>query len=128
MWFGSDNVSVVSPNPETQNPEDAELTATNFLKFRSVEPALWDEFAMTRTGTVVFKWSGPVWIADQEALETGRLLLTGFESNGQLMEEANIRVRATNLGSAMIHLTNSEGVEKLLVEDVMIHSLSLNRP
>lgn len=129
--FDHDNISCIDANPETstqgEKEEVGDITVENFLRVRSVEQAVWRQFSMTRTGTVVYRWLGPFLIVDQEALETGRLFLCEFENNGRLGED-NVRVRALNLADAMIHLNEGQSVGYILHSIEMVKDEGMNAP
>jgi hypothetical protein len=85
--FGQDDAgtAIIRPNPAGPNP----VTVDGFNTWSFVEPAVFEHMAMTSTGTVVFhEWDSGVLLADQEALDTGRLLLCEFSNNGRLRESA----------------------------------------
>jgi hypothetical protein len=87
--FGEDDgdVTVPEPNPAGPNP----LTPGNFLKWCYVENADFDHVAMTAEGTVVcHNWQSTLLFADQEALDTGLMLLCHVENNGQVMCEGRV--------------------------------------
>ncbi|KUI70498.1 hypothetical protein VM1G_06397 [Cytospora mali] len=75
----------IAPNPDSGDE--------SFLKYSSVETANFWGMAMTRQGTVIFtQLYGAVMFVDQEALDTGRLLMCDFANNGEITESARIRI------------------------------------
>lgn len=80
-------VGVTVPNPAGPNP----VTPEDFLRWCYVEDADFDAMAMTAQGTVICHcWRTPVLFADQEALETGFMLLCELHDNGQILEQARV--------------------------------------
>lgn len=87
--FGEEDseVTVAEPNPAGPNP----VTPRDFLKWCHAESADFDHVAMTAEGTVVcHNWLGIPLFADQEALDTGLMLLCHVENNGQVMCEGRV--------------------------------------
>ncbi|KAF3761918.1 hypothetical protein M406DRAFT_74842 [Cryphonectria parasitica EP155] len=85
--------AVCIPNPAL-GPGSSLTTMQAFLMWRYVENANFKRMAMTSTGTVVFPsygGRGPLLLADQQALDTGLLLLCECANNGLM--EAHARVR-----------------------------------
>lgn len=79
--------AIVWPNPAGPNP----VTVDGFNARSFVEPAVFEHMAMTSTVTVVFHWwESGVLLADQEALDTGRLLLCDFYNNGRIRASARV--------------------------------------
>ncbi|KAH6655948.1 hypothetical protein BKA67DRAFT_534855 [Truncatella angustata] len=79
--FGKDQVVLVHPNPANNTV----ITPENYYTHCFVEPADFDHMAMTLQGTVFFhSFDRGMLFADQESLETGRLLLCDLDNNGQV--------------------------------------------
>lgn len=80
-------IYTIQPNaagPSPVQPED-------FYRWLWLDAALFDHMAMTRQGTVIFhRWGPDMFFADQEALDTGRLLLCHMENNGRVVAEARV--------------------------------------
>lgn len=86
---GDSEFTVVEPNPAKPNP----VAPQEFLKWRYIENALFDNIAMTSTGTVIcHRWRDTVLFVDQEALDTGLMFLCQLKNNGQLVEGNQARV------------------------------------
>lgn len=87
--FGEEDSKIGFPAP---NPADSRpLTPQDFLKWCYLESADFDHMAMTNTGTVVcHDWQHIVLFADQEALETGLMILCHIENNGQVMCQGRV--------------------------------------
>ncbi|KAI4600313.1 hypothetical protein KJ359_000667 [Pestalotiopsis sp. 9143b] len=80
--FGSEAVVVMQPTPFHAGTP---LAPETFYRHCFVETADFDAMAMTLDGFVVFHSADrAVLFADQESLDTGRLLLCDIEGNGQL--------------------------------------------
>ncbi|KAI4598157.1 hypothetical protein KJ359_003040 [Pestalotiopsis sp. 9143b] len=75
-------------------PNDAEpnlLTSSTFLKWCYIENANFDCMAMTRSGTVILhRRRSMVMLIDQEALNTGLILLCRLANNGQVLAEGRV--------------------------------------
>lgn len=87
--FSSDNhcTAVCQPNLAGPSP----LAPETWLAWEYIEPALFGSMAMTGIGAVVFEQTGGALIfADQEALNTGRLLLCDLGSNGRIQACARV--------------------------------------
>jgi len=87
--FGQDDAgtAIVRLNPAGPNP----VAVDGFNAWSFVEPAVFEHMAMTSRGTVVFhQWDAGVLLADQEALDTGRLLLCDFGNNGRIRASARV--------------------------------------
>lgn len=86
------HVSVCVPNPESDNAGCGLNPDREFLMWHYVENADFHFISMTSAGTVVFySTGGPRVLVDRQALDTGRVLLCDFETNGQL--EGSCRIR-----------------------------------
>ncbi|KFZ00825.1 hypothetical protein V500_00944 [Pseudogymnoascus sp. VKM F-4518 (FW-2643)] len=84
---GDTSTAIVRPNRDGPNP----VTVEGFNAWKYVEPAVFEHMTMTSTGTVVFHyWGSGVFFADQEALDTGRLLLCDFYNNGSLRASGRV--------------------------------------
>lgn len=84
--------TAAAPTPNPEGGAAAPVTSETFLMWHYVENANFENMAMTRTGTVVFpRETGPCILVDQEALDTGKLLLCEFGIHGGLA--ANCRLR-----------------------------------
>jgi len=114
--FGEEDgeVAVPEPNPAGPNP----LTPQDFLKWRYVESAEFGHMAMTNSGTVIcHNWQSTVLFADQEALETGLMLLCDIENNGQVMCKG--RVWPVLMKDAYVSMMASgKPVEAILDQDM----------
>ena len=78
---------MVRPNPASPKA----VAPDGFNAWSFVEPALFEHMAMTGRGTVVFhQWDASVLLANQEALDTRRLLLRDFGNNGQIKASARV--------------------------------------
>lgn len=87
LWAGDDDIVICRPNPAGPNP----VTVEGYNTWDIVEPAIFEYMAMTSTGTVVFhRWKSSTFIADQETLDTGRLLLCSFYNNGSLAKSGRV--------------------------------------
>ncbi|ETS80815.1 hypothetical protein PFICI_08344 [Pestalotiopsis fici W106-1] len=87
--FGEHDGEVTAPEPSPAGPNP--LTPQEFLKWCYVENANFDHIAMTSDGTVVcHNWQGILLFADQEALDTGLMLLCHIENNGQVMCQGRV--------------------------------------
>jgi hypothetical protein len=75
-------------------PNDADpnlLTSATFLKWCYIENANFDCMAMTRSGTVILhRRRSTVVLIDQEALDTGLILLCRLANNGQVLAEGRV--------------------------------------
>ncbi len=82
LWgMGDRCTTICRPNPAGPNP----VTVDGYNTWNFVEPAIFEYITMTSTGTVVFhSWKSSTFVADQETLDTGLLLLCQFENNGSL--------------------------------------------
>lgn len=79
--------AIIQPNPAGPNP----LTPEAWLSWEHVETALFGGMAMTSKGTVVFEQTGgALLLADQEALDSGRLLLCDLGSDGRVDASARV--------------------------------------
>ncbi|KUI62440.1 hypothetical protein VP1G_09539 [Cytospora mali] len=75
--------------PLRDNPRNRVL----WTKMRILTTAHFWGMAMTRQGTVIFtQLYGAVMFVDQEALDTGRLLMCDFADDGEITESARIRI------------------------------------
>jgi hypothetical protein len=84
--------TAATPAPSPEGGAAAPVTSETFLMWHYVGNADFENMAMTRTGTVVFPSHTGAWVLlDQEALDTGKLLLCEFGNNGRLA--ANRRLR-----------------------------------
>ncbi|OBT62700.1 hypothetical protein VE03_07108 [Pseudogymnoascus sp. 23342-1-I1] len=88
LWGGGESYTAICrPNPAGPNP----VTVDGYNTWTYVEPALFEHMSMTSTGTVVFHYGDQsVFFADQETLDTGRLLLCAFDNNGSLEKSGRI--------------------------------------
>ncbi|KAI4592391.1 hypothetical protein KJ359_011202 [Pestalotiopsis sp. 9143b] len=87
-----DDVWVVEPNPVPGLASP--VTPERFQAWRHVENADFVGMAMSRAGRVIFKDpKSSCVLVDQEALNTGMVLLCEFESNGRLEPNAHARIR-----------------------------------
>lgn len=87
-----DDVWVVEPNPVSGLA--SAVTPERFQAWLHVENADFVGMAMSRAGRVIFKDPRiPCVLVDQEALNTGMVLLCEFESNGRLAPNAHARIR-----------------------------------
>lgn len=90
--FDFDDVWVVEPNPVRGLASP--VTPERFQAWRHVENADFVGMAMSRAGRVIFKDpKSSCVLVDQEALNTGMVLLCEFESNGRLEPNAHARIR-----------------------------------
>ncbi|KUI60295.1 hypothetical protein VP1G_07507 [Cytospora mali] len=79
--------ALIQPNPAGPDPVTPEM----WLVWKHVEPPLFDCMAMTSRGTLVFEQTGGALLfADQDTLDTGRLLLCDIGSNAQLKASARV--------------------------------------
>ncbi|ETS79023.1 hypothetical protein PFICI_08876 [Pestalotiopsis fici W106-1] len=80
-------IYILKPNAAGPSP----VQTRDFYKWAWVDNALFDRMAMTRQGTVIFhRWGPDKFFADQEALNTGLLLLCHFENNGEIAAEVRV--------------------------------------
>lgn len=88
LWgMGDITTCICRPNPAGPNT----VTVDGFYTWDKVEAALFEQMTMTSTGTVVFHGGeNGVFFADQETLDTGRLLLCAFYNNGSLEKSGRI--------------------------------------
>ncbi|KUI71277.1 hypothetical protein VM1G_07409 [Cytospora mali] len=87
--FSNDDhcTALIQPNPAGPNPVTPEM----WLVWKHAEPALFGGMAMTSKGTLVFEQTGGALLfADQDTLDTGRLLLCDIGSNGKLTASARV--------------------------------------
>lgn len=89
--FGDENKGagtyVIDPNAAGPSP----VKPKDFYSWLWLDPARFDHMAMTSQGTVIFHhWEADMFFADQEALDTGRLLLCHIENNGRVVAEARV--------------------------------------
>lgn len=88
---GDDGFIFDEPNGEPTIPDlepsnASPLTADNFFHRQYLEGADFDHIAMTSTGTVIcHSYQETLLLADQEALDTGLMLLARVENNGQVV-------------------------------------------
>ncbi|KAF7533982.1 hypothetical protein G7054_g6620 [Neopestalotiopsis clavispora] len=82
-----EDICTIEPNGEGPIP----VTPQDFYRWLWVEAALFDHMAMTSQGTVIFhNWDSDTFFANQDALDTGRLLLCHFENNGSVEEDLRV--------------------------------------
>ncbi|KAL5344414.1 hypothetical protein ACLOAV_010674 [Pseudogymnoascus australis] len=87
LWGADDTTTrICRPNPAGPNP----VTVEGYYAWYYLEPALFELMYMTSTGTVVFSVDNGVFFADQETLDTGRLLMCAFHSNGSVAKSGRI--------------------------------------
>lgn len=87
LFGGDTSTAIVRPNCAGPNP----VTVEGFSTWSYVEPTVFENMAMTSIGTVVFHyWNSGVFLADQETLDTGSLLLCEFYNNGGLRASARV--------------------------------------
>ncbi|KFY64244.1 hypothetical protein V496_03390 [Pseudogymnoascus sp. VKM F-4515 (FW-2607)] len=88
LWGSGDSTTCICrPNPAGPNP----VTVDGYNAWYFIEPAIFEYMTMTSTGTVVFhRWKGSIFVADQETLDTGRLLLCAFQNKGSLEKSGRI--------------------------------------
>lgn len=87
LWgMGDTTTTICRPNPAGPNP----VTIEGYCAWFFVEPALFEDMAMTSTGTVVFHTCDSSFFVDQETLDTGLLLLCSFHNNGSLETSGRI--------------------------------------
>ncbi|OBT50273.1 hypothetical protein VE04_09454 [Pseudogymnoascus sp. 24MN13] len=87
LFGGDTSTAIVRPNCAGPNA----VTVEGFSTWSYVEPTVFENMAMTSIGTVVFHyWNSGVFLADQETLDTGSLLLCEFCNNGGLRASARV--------------------------------------
>ncbi|KAK8054780.1 hypothetical protein PG993_000007 [Apiospora rasikravindrae] len=86
-YHSDPGAGLLVPNAAGPNP----VTAEKYMRWCHVEAADLDKMAMTSAGTVIFySGVGRVLLTDQQALESGPMLLCGLENNGQVMVQARV--------------------------------------
>ncbi|KFY11631.1 hypothetical protein V492_04355 [Pseudogymnoascus sp. VKM F-4246] len=89
LWgMGDSCITICAPNPAGPNPVTLEGGGYNMWAY--VEAAMFEYMAMTSSGSVVFHNWESGFFADQETLETGRLVLCAFGNNGGVKKSGRI--------------------------------------
>jgi hypothetical protein len=84
--YGGDHGDVALLEPSAAGPNPVALAGV--LAWKYVESALFHNMAMTSRGTIVFnQYRASILFVDQEALNTGRLILCGIANNGHIIAE-----------------------------------------
>jgi hypothetical protein len=91
--MGDEDVAVAAPNPARQSP----LTPDTYLNWRYVEAADFSSISMSPQGTLLYVGWGSVFLADEEALETGLLLFCDFNHNGTIRLSKRMRPVTMNM-------------------------------
>lgn len=116
--FGANDehgVGLLVPNAAGPNPV---TTGEEYMRWRHLEAAVFDEMAMTSQGTVIFYHGvGSVLLADQRALDTGLMLLCQLENNGGVAAQA--RVWPFTLGRYWPH--DPWSAERMILESDLRH-------
>jgi hypothetical protein len=88
LWGADDTTTrICRPNPAGPNP----VTVDGYNSWHFIEAALFEQMTMTSAGTVLFHYGEHgVFFADQETLDSGRLLLCAFHNNGSLIKSGRI--------------------------------------
>ena len=88
LWGGSGDTTTTICRHNPAGPNPVTIDGYNFWSY--VEAAIFENMAMTSTGTVIFHCWYSAFFADQETLDTGLLVLCEFENNGSISSSGRI--------------------------------------
>lgn len=108
--------SITEPNPVNPDP----VTPDNFFRCCYLESADFDYMAMTSIGTVIcHNYQDNILLADQEALDTGLMMLCRMENNGQV--GCSGRIWPVMMGNT--YLGTQRAVDEILKKDMFSQNL-----
>ena len=80
--------AILNPNPETTTDPSVE----DYLPWADLETANFGSIFLTQTGTVLYcGYYGPYMLVDTLGLQTGRLTIVTYETNGTVRDSVEVR-------------------------------------